>query len=204
MIEHWPKALRLLVTGALFIALVFSSTCHLVQASEKDYLGFELGATWIYNVTHRERNLDVISKEKGTMKRQVVAVAQDSEQGTTTYSIRETWLDKKEDDHEYLVVKDSSGSYFVKDGEELRLLFQAPLGKGSQSDFSLGLRNEWSVTFWSQVKRDTPLGQVEPWVAKAWDEYGDGSYAELTLESVPYVGILKEAKLERLFPDGCS
>jgi hypothetical protein len=202
MAECRRKMLGVMVV--LFIILVFGGSGQVVLASELDYLGLELGATWIYGVSELEKGDGLTVEETGRMQRQVIAVTEDPQAGLTTFTIRETWPGKDRDQKEYKLVRTSSGSYFVEEQDELYLVLEAPLAKGSKSSFSMGLWQKWDVRIWGQVDRDTPLGSRATWVAKAWDEYEDGSYAELTMEVIPYVGFLQEAKLERLLPDGCS
>lgn len=204
MADLRKRVLGFVMAVVLLIVLIVGSTDEVVHASELDYLGLELGATWVYAVTHLEKSGGITAEETCKMERQVVAVDVDVQQGMTTYTIRENWIDKNGNHNEYKVTKTSSGRYFVADEDELRLVFEAPLDKGSKSNFSIGLWEEWDITIWGQVNRETPLGNRDAWLAKAWDESEDGSYAELTIEFIPYVGFLQEAKLERIFPDGCS
>jgi hypothetical protein len=153
-----------------------------------------------------ERELDVgVSQESGSLKRQVGAIEVDSETGSTTYTIQETWTTNDETKHsEYKLTKTSTGEYYARDGEQWYLIFDTPLEKGTINHFSLALWEEWGLKIWGQAKRETPLGEDDAWVAKEWREYGDGSYVELTMEFVPYLGFLYEAKHERLFLEDCS
>lgn len=188
------------------IVIVAVLACGAVQASEGDYLGLELGASWLFSVTQIERELGkVVREEVGTLTRQVTAVERDQDTQSTIYTIEEVW--SKDDESKtkvYPLTKTPGGQYYVRDGEEQYLVFNTPLEKGSRHEFSLGFWEEWGLKIWGPTKRKTPLGAKDAWVAKEWHEYGDGSYVELTLEFVPYLGFLYEAKHERLFLEDCS
>lgn len=196
--------ISLFATIAFLAILFMGGVSSEAYAFQPDYLGLELGATWSYAVSEQEKELENRTERAGTMTRQVMAVETDVEASRTTYTIRETWNTSDGTRYrEYDLVKVSETYYALRDGEMV-LVLKTPLEKLSQSEFSLAFWQGWNLYFGGQVKRATPFGEVNAWLGKEWRDYDDGSYVELTLEFVPYLGYIREAKLERISPDGCS
>lgn len=191
--------------AVVFLVVFFIGTGVEMAFAESDYMGLELGKNWLYEITEFEIQDDVTIEEFGTLERQVVAVEVDPEGGTTTYTIRDTRTDNDGIVcHEYNVIKTSSGSYYAVDASEMHLVFETPLQKSAENRFSITSWEEQEVIIWGQVHRDTSWGELDAWLGKEWRQYNDGSYLELTMEFVPYIGFIYEGRLERLFPDGCS
>lgn len=192
-----------IIVGLLTVFFSWAGTK--VGASELDYMGLELGATWFYEITEFNIENETTHEETAKLTRQVVAVDKGTRAGITSYTIQETRTDK-DGTHcrEFKLSKNSSGVYYAMDGDELHLVFETPLQKNAKSMFSISSWSEQNVSFWGQVSTETPLGEDDAWLGKEWIQYDDGSYVERTVEFVPYIGFIYEGKLERLFPDGCS
>jgi hypothetical protein len=195
---------NLAIAIAVLIACIMG-TVMTASSSELDYMGLEKGTTWLYEITEFRIENGVRSEKSARLERRVVAVNEDTKGGITTYTIQDT-LSDEDGIHrdEYLLSKTSAGVYYMEDGDHLHVVLEAPLHKSAKSRFSISTWSEQDVTFWGVVLRDTPFGQRDAWLGKDWIQYDDGSYVERTMELVPYIGLIYEGKLERLFPDGCS
>jgi hypothetical protein len=169
-------------SSALVVVAMDPSKNVTAVFTEKDYMGMELGATWVHRVTTIiQHSDDFVEEYTGEIVMRVVAVEKVGDQ--SFFTIEEThqgeWDDgtKVDASYEYLFTKDANDRYFYE-GEEVSLL-EAPLEIGSTV---MGL----SVV--RQEKRMTPLGELDAWVAEERYELDEGDWWEFRVEVVPYLG----------------
>ena len=154
-----------------------------------DYMGLELGATWVYE-TRIVPGIDEDFEEMESEVTQRVIDVEETEDGLTIYTLEVTMLGFEES--EFLIyAKDNFGKYYtyVEDEDEgdFMPLFVSPLHEGSEL---------YGLTVIEQETKDTPLGFLDVWVAEGYD----GKY-EYVVEFAPYIGIILQSEVNTISGD---